>query len=134
VKRETVYVDGVAMVRLLGPNDRLLRTIEAQHPLVEVHVRGNEVTLEGPDDDVRAARSLVDELVSLIRDDVELSASDVTEAARIIADDSGARASDVLGQVILTSRGKIIRPKTMGQRAYVDAIDEHTVVFGIGPA
>jgi len=134
VKRETVYVDGVAMVRLLGPNDRLLRTIEAQHPLVEVHVRGNEVTLEGPDDDVRAARSLVDELVSLIRDDVELSASDVTEAARIIADDSGARASDVLGQVILTSRGKSIRPKTMGQRAYVDAIDEHTVVFGIGPA
>ncbi|WP_403025683.1 PhoH family protein [Salinibacterium sp. GXW1014] len=122
------------MVRLLGPNDRLLRTIEAQHPLVEVHVRGNEVTLEGPDDDVRAARSLVDELVSLIRDDVELSASDVTEAARIIADDSGARASDVLGQVILTSRGKSIRPKTMGQRAYVDAIDEHTVVFGIGPA
>ncbi len=134
MKRETVYVDGVAMVRLLGPNDRLLRTIEAQHPLVEVHVRGNEVTLEGPDDDVRAARSLVDELVSLIRDDVELSASDVTEAARIIADDSGARASDVLGQVILTSRGKSIRPKTMGQRAYVDAIDEHTVVFGIGPA
>ncbi|QEE62605.1 PhoH family protein [Salinibacterium sp. dk2585] len=122
------------MVRLLGPNDRLLRTIEAQHPLVEVHVRGNEVTLEGPDDDVRAARSLVDELVALIRDDVELSASDVTEAARIIADDSGARASDVLGQVILTSRGKSIRPKTMGQRAYVDAIDDHTVVFGIGPA
>src|SRR5690606_27123673 len=122
------------MVRLLGPHDRLLRTIEAQHPLVEVHVRGNEVTLEGPDDDVRAARSLVEELIALIRDDLELGPSDVTESARILASDSGNRPTDVLGQVILTSRGKSIRPKTTGQRAYVDAIDESTVVFGIGPA
>jgi phosphate starvation-inducible PhoH-like protein len=133
-RRDVITIDGVAMVRLLGPNDRLLRTIEAQHPLVDLHVRGNEVTLEGPDDDVRAARSLVEELVALIRDDRELGTQDVTESARILASDSGARPTDVLGQVILTSRGKSVHPKTAGQRAYVDAIDEHTVVFGIGPA
>ncbi|MCW4384592.1 PhoH family protein [Salinibacterium sp. SYSU T00001] len=133
-RREVLQVDGVAMVRLLGPQDRLLRTIEAQYPLVEVHVRGNEVALEGPDDDVRAARSLVEELVALIREDHVLDVSDVSESARILASDGGARPADVLGQVILTSRGKSIRPKTAGQRAYVDAIDENTVVFGIGPA
>src|SRR5690606_26144230 len=60
--------------------------------------------------------------------------SDVTESARMIADDPDARPADLLGQTILTSRGKSIRPKTQGRKSYVDAIVERTIVFGSGPA
>ena len=131
--RAELEVDGVAMVRLLGPQDRLLQTIEARYPAVTVLVRGNHVTLEGPDDEVRAAERLVQELVAMVKNGVDLGPSDVTTGARILERGEGSPA-EVLSQAILTSRGKSIRPKTLGQKAYVDAIDHNTIVFGIGPA
>ena len=69
----------------------------------------------------------------MIRNGVELEDSEVTQSARILRENTGSP-SDLLGQAILTSRGKTIRPKTSGQKSYVDAIDENTIVFGIGPA
>ena len=126
-------VDGVAMVRLLGPQDRLLKTIERTHPAVEVLVRGNRVVLDGDAADVAAARELVEELIQMVRNGVDLGDSEVTESARILERHEGSPA-DLLSQAILTSRGKSIRPKTLGQKAYVDAIDENTITFGIGPA
>jgi phosphate starvation-inducible PhoH-like protein len=126
-------VDGVAMVRLLGPQDRLLTTIERQFPDVRVLVRGNEIRLEGEPGSVEAAKRLVEELILMVRNGTELGPVDVTSSARIL--DSGAGSpADVLSQAILTSRGKSIRPKTLGQKNYVDAIDQNTIVFGIGPA
>ncbi|MEX1080328.1 MAG: PhoH family protein [Homoserinimonas sp.] len=122
------------MVRLLGPQDRLLLTIEQQFPLVEVMVRGNRITLDGEEKDVQAAKRLVEELVQLVRNDEELGAIDVTESARVLSEDADASPASLLSQAIITTRGKSIRPKTIGQRDYVDAIDHNTVVFGIGPA
>ncbi len=132
-------VDGVAMVRLLGPQDRLLKTIEKQYPRVEVLVRGNEITLDGDAGQVRAAVRLVEELVTMVRADQELGQHEVnefsvTESAKILASDPRVSPAELLSQAILTSRGKSIRPKTLGQKNYVDAIDENTIVFGIGPA
>lgn len=131
--REQLDVDGIAMVRLLGPHDRLLTTLENQYPLVDVHVRGNQITLEGDPVQVAAARTLVDELLTMVRQGLDLDPVEVTSSARIINAGAGSPA-DVLSQAILTSRGKSIRPKTLGQKAYVDAIDLNTIVFGIGPA
>jgi phosphate starvation-inducible PhoH-like protein len=127
------------MVRLLGPQDRLLKVIEKQYPQVEVLVRGNEITLDGDAAEVRAAVRLVEELVTMVRSDQNagqhnLSEQSVTESARILATDPGVSPAELLSQAILTSRGKSIRPKTLGQKDYVDAIDENTIVFGIGPA
>ncbi|OYC95179.1 phosphate starvation-inducible protein PhoH [Microbacterium sp. Yaish 1] len=133
----TILADGVAMVQLLGPQDRLLRVVEREHPDVDVLVRGNEITLTGTADAVAAARSLVDELIAMARAGQGLDPSDVTTSSRILqrrSGDEGPRPSEVLGEAILSSRGKVIRPKTLGQKAYVDAIDENTIVFGIGPA
>ena len=130
--RTELEVDGVAMVRLLGPQDRLLTTLERQFPTVSVHVRGNKVSLEGPDPAVDAAVQLVTELVQLVREGVDLGDSEVTNSARILS--AGASPTEVLSQAILTARGKSIRPKTLGQKAYVDAMDHNTIVFGIGPA
>ncbi len=131
---DRAYADGVAMVQLLGPQDRLLRVVEKEHPDVDVLVRGNEITLTGSAADVAAARALVDELLAMTRTGQGLDPADVTSSSRILRTDAGVRPSEVLGEAILSSRGRVIRPKTLGQKAYVDAIDEHTIVFGIGPA
>nr|WP_228506373.1 PhoH family protein [Frigoribacterium sp. VKM Ac-2530] len=121
------------MVQLLGPQDRLLRTVEKQYPDVRVLVRGNEVALEGPTASVSRARVLVDELVGLVRGGHDLAPAEVETSAKLL--DSGAAApSDVFGQPIVSSRGKAVRAKTLGQKQYVDAIDQHTITFGIGPA
>ncbi|WP_194716928.1 PhoH family protein [Microbacterium sp. CFBP 13617] len=121
------------MVQLLGPQDRLLRVFEKEHPEVDVHVRGNEITLSGTASAVAAARGLVDELLAMTRSGHGLDPSDVKSSNRMLSD-GGPRPSEVMGEAILSSRGKVIRPKTAGQKAYVDAIDENTIVFGIGPA
>ena len=127
-----LHVDGVAMVRLLGAQDRLLTTIETQYPAVSLHVRGNDITLTGDAAQVRAAHNLIAELIDMVKQGQDLEPVEVRSSARILED--GGKPSDLLGQAILTSRGKSIRPKTLGQKEYVDAIDENTVVFGIGPA
>lgn len=129
-----VYADGIAMVALLGPQDRLLRMLEKEHPEVEVLVRGNEIRLTGGSEQVAAARRLVDELIEMTRGGQELAPADVQTSARMLRRDDGPRPSEVLGEAILSTRGKVIRPKTPGQKSYVDAIEENTIVFGIGPA
>lgn len=130
---DRILADGVAMVQLLGPQDRLLRVVEREHPAVDVLVRGNEITLSGERSDVEAARALVDELIAMARAGQGLDPADVAASNRMLQSD-GLRPSEVLGEAILSTRGKVIRPKTAGQKSYVDAIDESTIVFGIGPA
>ncbi|SEB67917.1 phosphate starvation-inducible protein PhoH [Microbacterium hydrocarbonoxydans] len=131
---EKIYADGVAMVQLLGPQDRLLRMLEKEHRDVQVLVRGNEITLSGAPDAVAKAKSLVDELMTMTKAGHDLAPSDVASSARMLRTDGGPRPSEVLGEAILSTRGKVIRPKTLGQKEYVDAIEENTIVFGIGPA
>jgi phosphate starvation-inducible PhoH-like protein len=131
---ERIYADGVAMVQLLGPQDRLLRMLEKEHRDVQVLVRGNEITLTGTADAVAKAKSLVDELMTMTKAGHDLAPSDVTSSARMLRNDGGPRPSEGLGEAILSTRGKVIRPKTLGQKEYVDAIEENTIVFGIGPA
>ncbi|MFM6973618.1 MAG: PhoH family protein [Agromyces sp.] len=122
------------MVRVLGPGDRLLRTLEAEHPSVDVHVRGNEITLSGTAPAVAAAKRLVEEIRALVARGASAEPADVTASNRMLTEDPNSSPSAVLGQVILRIRGKTIRPKTAGQAEYVRTIDEHTIVFGIGPA
>ena len=131
---ERILTDGVAMVQLLGPQDRLIRVVEKQHPDVDVHVRGNEITLTGEADAVSSARALVDELIAMTRSGFGIDPIDVVSSDRMLRTDGGPRPTEVMGEAILTSRGKVIRPKTAGQKEYVDAIEENTIVFGIGPA
>ncbi|MET0735452.1 MAG: PhoH family protein [Microbacterium sp.] len=122
------------MVRLLGPQDRLLTTIQREHPGVEVHVRGNEITIRGAADDRLRVRRLIEELLELVRAGQDPTPTEVRSSARMLEADPNSKPSELLGQVIVSARGRTIRPKTEGQRQYVDAIDENTIVFGIGPA
>jgi phosphate starvation-inducible PhoH-like protein len=121
------------MVALFGSEDRLLKTLEATYPEVDVHARGNSIVLQGKPARVAAAKLLVEEMIELIQAGQDLLPQDFARSARMI-EDGAARPADVLSQSIISSRGKTIRPKTLGQKTYVDAIDNNTIVFGIGPA
>ncbi len=130
----TVVVPGdQAMVALLGSRDELLRVIERSLDS-DVHVRGNEITITGAPADNAVAVRLFEELLELIRAGQHLTPDAVTRALGILSADTTQRPAEVLSLNILSRRGKNIRPKTLNQKHYVDAIDKHTVVFGIGPA
>jgi phosphate starvation-inducible PhoH-like protein len=122
-----------SMVSLLGTRDELLKLIEAAFEST-VFVRGNEITITGEQADADRVARLFEELIILLERGDALTADTVGRSIDIIRGDGAARPSVVFGDSVLTSRGRSIKPKTVGQKKYVDAIRKHTVVFGIGPA
>ncbi|MDO5629129.1 MAG: PhoH family protein [Mobilicoccus sp.] len=133
-ERTIVIPSGTSMVALLGPHDQLLTTIERALPRLNVSVRGNEIHLDGSATDVDLAERLVDELLLIVARGQALNKDAVERSIRMLTSRTHERPADVLTANILSSRGRSIRPKTLGQKHYVDAIDTHTIVFGIGPA
>ena len=125
--------NSVNMVSLLGPNDEHLAILEKVFD-ADIHVRGNRVTLRGESAELALAERLIDELVTILRTGQGLTPETVERAAGMLRAESQERPADVLSLNILSNRGRTIRPKTLNQKRYVDAIDKHTIVFGIGPA
>jgi phosphate starvation-inducible PhoH-like protein len=122
-----------SMVSLLGQQDELLTLIERAFRS-DIHVRGNEITITGePAENAQAAR-LFEELIELLDKGDELTGETVDRTVAMLSQRSDERPVEVLTHNILSSRGRTIRPKTLNQKRYVDAIDQHTIVFGIGPA
>ncbi len=128
------------MVTVLGSGDALLRVIEQAFPDVDIHVRGNEVSAVGDADEVALVQRLFDEMMLVLRTGQPMSEDAVERSIAMLrangnaADTDAESPAQVLTQNILSSRGRTIRPKTLNQKRYVDAIDRHTIVFGIGPA
>ncbi|GAB3763054.1 PhoH family protein [Microlunatus parietis] len=121
------------MVNVLGSADEFLRILERDLD-AEIHVRGNEITLTGQPAAVTLAVEVFTELVAVLRTGQGLTPDAVERICSMLSAREDARPAEVLTQNILSNRGKTIRPKTLNQKRYVDAIDQHTVVFGIGPA
>jgi phosphate starvation-inducible protein PhoH and related proteins len=128
------------MVTVLGSGDALLRVIERAFPDVDIHVRGNEISAVGDADEVALVQRLFDEMMLVLRTGQPMT-EDAVERSIAMLRAGGEAGGDVvetpaqvLTQNILSSRGRTIRPKTLNQKRYVDAIDHHTIVFGIGPA
>jgi phosphate starvation-inducible protein PhoH and related proteins len=118
------------MVGLLGERDELLRVVEDDFD-VRIHVRGNEISLEGPESD--QAGRVLEELVLVLQSGQQLGPEVVRRSIDMVR--SHQRPSEVLAdRVLTTSRGRPVRPKTHGQKCYLDAIRVNTVTFGIGPA
>ena len=122
------------MVSLLGPGDALLTTMERNFPRLVVHVRGNEFQLTGSPEEIQLAERLIEELLVVLAAGHPLNRDAVERSVRMLRERTRERPADVLTTNIVSNRGRTIRPKTLNQKRYVDAIDEHTVVFGIGPA
>ena len=121
------------MVSLLGSGDELLHVIEREFD-ADIHVRGNEITATGTPAETALVTALFDELVELLRKGTDLTADAVERTAAMLRAERGVRPADVLTVGILSARGRTIRPKTLNQKRYADAIDQHTIVFAIGPA
>jgi phosphate starvation-inducible protein PhoH and related proteins len=132
--RHTVVVpNSIDMVSLLGPGDEHLGLLERSFA-VEIHVRGNRVTMAGEPAEVALAERLLDELVSILRTGQGITPETVERVGGMLRAETTERPADVLSLNILSNRGRSIRPKSLNQKRYVDAIDHHTITFGIGPA
>ncbi|MBI5231643.1 MAG: PhoH family protein [Coriobacteriales bacterium] len=120
------------MTALLGQGDSLLRLIEGEFDS-NIVVRGNEITIAGQPGDSQAVSGLFTEMIQLIERGENLSPDQVERSIEMLR--AGECTPTALhGDVILTYKGRAIRPKTAGQKRYVDAIRASTVTFGIGPA
>ena len=138
--KSRMAVPDTALLALLGSRDESLRTAEDLLD-ADVHVRGNEITLTGNPADVAFAERVFTELIMLAERGQQVSVDAVRRTVEMLGDDDaedrarlGESPAEVLSLDILSRRGKTIRPKTLNQKRYVDAIDAHTIVFGIGPA
>ncbi|MDO4644210.1 MAG: PhoH family protein [Propionibacteriaceae bacterium] len=119
------------MVTLLGPRDTFLRVLEDRLS-ADLHVRGGQITLTGDPETVAAADEVLTELITIIRTGQGLTEETVERVIGLTAGE--VKPSEILTTDIISARGRTVRPKTLNQKRYVDAIDRHTVVFGIGPA
>ena len=124
----------IPMVALIGPHDDNLRAVEAAFPSVNITVRGNEITLRGPHIDCMALENLFGELMVVIRSGNVLSIEAVARSIAMLESKPIDHPAEVLSLNIVSNRGRSIRPKTANQKRYVDAIEDHTITFGIGPA
>ena len=121
----------IDMVTLLGPRDTFLRVLEDRLS-ADLHVRGGQVTLTGDPEAVAAADEVLTELITIIRTGQGLTEETVERVIGLTAGE--VKPSEILTTDIISARGRTVRPKTLNQKRYVDAIDRHTAAFGIGPA
>ncbi|MCE6997855.1 PhoH family protein [Saccharothrix sp. S26] len=122
-----------AVLALLGSRDENLRLAE-ELLVADVHVRGNEITLSGQPADVAFAERVFSELVTLASRGQQVGPDTVRRTVAMLSAGTAESPAEVLSLDIISRRGRTIRPKTLNQKHYVDAIDRNTVVFGIGPA
>lgn len=124
----------IPSVALTGPNDSYIRALENTFKDVAITVRGNEVILRGSAEGTERVKKLMQNFLTVVRSGQPLSDDAVRRSIAMILSDGNETPAEVLTLNILSNRGKTIRPKTSNQKKYVDAIDKHTVTFGIGPA
>ncbi len=129
--RRQLTLDNTVAAELAGSEDSVLRALEG-HLEVDLYLRGNVLTLDGPEGGVRSAETVVDELVELIERGQEIAPGTIEAVTGAL--DAGESPANVLEDVVWRHRGTKVAPKTVNQKRYVDSIREHTVTFGIGPA
>ena len=133
VMQRAVDLNPVYAPVIFGEADRNLRRLENVLS-ASVHARGTTVFLEGSPADVAIAVQVIKELESMASRGHDVSAESVVRTVQIVGAHEAGTAARTLSSEIVSRRGKVVRPKTMGQKGYVDAIDENTIIFEIGRA
>jgi phosphate starvation-inducible protein PhoH and related proteins len=131
--RSSIDVPPDLIVGLLGSADENLRALE-RTLAADLHARGNTVTISGTPADVALAERVITELIAIVAGGQTLTPEIVRHSVAMLTGDANESPAEVLSLDILSRRGKTIRPKTLNQKRYVDAIDDNTIVFSIGPA
>jgi phosphate starvation-inducible PhoH-like protein len=131
--RSSIDVPHDLVMGLLGSADENLRALE-ELLTADIHVRGNALTMSGEPADVALAERVLSELLAIAGSGQRLTPEAIRHSVSMLTGTGNESPAEVLTLDILSRRGKTIRPKTLNQKRYVDAIDAHTIVFGIGPA
>ena len=124
----------IPMVALVGPADKNLKEIESAFPNVSMTVRGNEIALRGDVEECEHVEQLVTELLVVLRSGQDINPEVIKRSISMLKSHPQKHPAEVLSLNIVSNRGRTIRPKTANQKAYVEAISENTITFGIGPA
>ena len=124
----------IALIDLLGQEDKNLRRIESDLQGLKIQNRGHEFTLTGEDQLVQVGQAVLTELVEMVRQGLSPTEHSVSETIKIILEGKSEPASKILAATTIRTPAKTIRAKTSGQKTYLDSIDENTITFGIGPA
>ena len=131
-KIRLIVPEGIDPSRVLGAGDGVLRALES---LVRAHVvaRGDSIAVSGDPDEVELVARFFEHAFREAAAGRTLSADDVSRCLAVLRDGEH-EATSLRDDVLLSYRGRAIRPKTLGQKRYVDAIRSHTITFGLGPA
>ncbi len=128
------FDDNALLQSLCGERSANLKLIEKALQ-VKLKLRGDQITLVGEESEVKLAQRVLEELYGLLSEGYPLYPSDVNHAIQILSDNFRARLRDIfLDAVYVTSKRRIITPKSVAQKEYIDAIRSYDIVFGIGPA
>jgi phosphate starvation-inducible PhoH-like protein len=129
--QRVIELDDRVAVELAGEHDRVLRELEERLDL-EIALRGNRLTLSGDEARVRAAAEVVEQLAVLVRAGRPIERGTVAAVADAV--EGAEPVGPMLEDVVWRHRQMLVTPRTAGQKRYVDAIRDHTITFGIGPA
>ncbi len=121
------------MVGLLGERDEILKVVEKAFKS-NILVRGNEITIRGDADEMETISKLFEELLELLTSGMVLTPESVERAIEMLMEEGELNPTQVFTDIIISRRGKVIRPKTPNQKRYVEAMRSNTIVFSIGPA
>lgn len=132
LSEKLVVSSSVDMVKILGQRDEFLLAIEDRFD-ADIGVRGNEITVSGDSGDVTTVITLFSDLIAVTNRGESLTPAMVEQFIETLVH-GDIRPAKLHSDMILTHRGKVIRPKTSGQKHYIDMVRSHTITFGIGPA
>ena len=130
--RTVSFKSAAEMIAVLGPSDAHVSIIEDYFEGLQIIPKDLDLLVTGPSESVTTAAKLLQELRVLASHDTQITTQLIHRLMGMLGDELAA--STALSTSILSTRGKTIRPKTVNQKKYVDAIDDNTVIFGIGPA
>ena len=127
------FTGGHSIAELLGDRDELIKMIERKYN-VEVFILGDDLEISGKTKNVKEVVNLLKELALQVNLGQSINKEKVSDSIKIIENSPDLKPHQIFKDSILVNSGKKIKPRTEGQKRYIDSIKSNTIVFGIGPA
>ncbi|MES0342361.1 MAG: PhoH family protein, partial [Candidatus Humimicrobiaceae bacterium] len=127
------FIDNHTISEILGDRDELIKLIERKYN-VEVFVLGNDIEITGKTRNVKEVAKLIRELTLQVNLGQDINKEKVSDSINIMENKSDLKPHQIFSEGIMVNSGKKIKPRTEGQKKYIEAIKSNTIVFGIGPA
>ena len=131
----TVNVENIDdIISLFGSYDANVNLLQKQYN-VSILSRGNDIRINGDDQNVKSAASAVETLLGMIRRGEAVTEQSIRYVSQMVSEGEEKQITQLSGDgICVTVSGKVVKPKTVGQKAYIDAISKNTIVLGVGPA